>query len=484
MSSLASVVVPQQYPCFARSIAPNLISLSIELDRWPSWVGSTVGQPNTFTNQVLQNLADRTGTPPSLRIGGDSEDRSFADPSIAVVNSTFPPATPVVPYPEATINELGKDFYRLSSNVIDGTHFVWGVNLESQNYTNTAAQVEQLYDTFYGSNAIKHQTLEFLEVGNEPDRYAVASTPQAYVESWIAASNAVLQRVPNLASYPTTLQIGAYANYTLGNPWTIQSTLGADILASPAGSVVSRFVRHMYAGAFGYGPPIPSGSLMNKAAVRGNLTAQAAQVPFALGAGLTFALGETNSFANHGAPNISNAGEAAVWIVDFALQAATLNIERAYFHNGIGYAYNLFQPIALNNGSTPAHVQPAYYGALAVYEAIGKDGVSVAEFAVNSTHVASYGIYDKHQKLARVVLINSEIAPQGAGRNNTSIQLQGASKLKRLAIPSTTSLSGLTWGGQSFDTSDGKAQGKETWEKVSGGMIQTSASEVVVVQMK
>lgn len=490
--SLASVVVPSTYPCFARPIAPDLVSLSIELDRWPLWAGQSVGAPNTFTNQVLQNLADRTGRPPSLRIGGDSEDRSFYDPSVAggVSQSTFPPAAAVVPYPEATVDELGPDFYRLSGNIIDGTHFVWGVNLESGNVTNTALQVESLYDTFYGKHAIQGRPLDFLEIGNEPDRYATASTPAAYVAAWTAASNAVLERV-SLADYPTRIQIGAYANYSLGNPWTVQATLGADILASPAGSQVSRFVKHMYAGAFGYGPPPSSGDLMNKAAVRGNLTTQAAQAPFALQAGLTYALGETNSFANHGAPNVSNAGEAAVWIVDFALQAATLNVERAYFHNGIGYAYNLFQPVALNSsssgGSTPAHVQPAYYGALAVYEAIGKDGCTVAEFSVNSTHVAGYGIYTKQHELARVVLINSAVAPSdGSGRNSTSVHLPGASgsRVKRLAIPSTRALSGLTWGGQSFDTPDGKAQGKEVWEKVSGDVVETVASEVVVVEMK
>ena len=37
---------------------------------------------------------------------------------------------------------------------------------------------------------------------------------------------------------------------------------------------------------------------------------------------------------------MSNTAGAALWTIDYTLQAATLGIEELYFHDGIGYKYN------------------------------------------------------------------------------------------------------------------------------------------------
>ncbi len=50
---------------------------------------------------------------------------------------------------------------------------------------------------------------------------------------------------------------------------------------------------------------------------------------------------ETNSYSCHGAPNVSNTAGAAIWTLDYTLFASTINIERVFFHEGIGYKYNL-----------------------------------------------------------------------------------------------------------------------------------------------
>jgi hypothetical protein len=38
---------------------------------------------------------------------------------------------------------------------------------------------------------------------------------------------------------------------------------------------------------------------------------------------------------------VSNTAGAAIWALDYALQAATHGIHRVYFHEGIGFRYNL-----------------------------------------------------------------------------------------------------------------------------------------------
>lgn len=72
VSTNTSITLPASQPAWAEPLSPNLAGFSIEMDRWPLWSGAEVGQPNSFTNQVLQNLADRTGVPPFFRVGGES----------------------------------------------------------------------------------------------------------------------------------------------------------------------------------------------------------------------------------------------------------------------------------------------------------------------------------------------------------------------------------------------------------------------------
>ena len=49
---------------------------------------------------------------------------------------------------------------------------------------------------------------------------------------------------------------------------------------------------------------------------------------------------ETNSIACQGAPGVSNTAGAALWTIDYTLQAATLGIKELFFHQGVGYTYN------------------------------------------------------------------------------------------------------------------------------------------------
>lgn len=46
--------------------------------------------------------------------------------------------------------------------------------------------------------------------------------------------------------------------------------------------------------------------------------------------------------------------EAAIWLVDYALQLAFNGFSRAHFHNGIGYHYALIEPVAISEGPKAA----------------------------------------------------------------------------------------------------------------------------------
>jgi hypothetical protein len=64
--------IPSSRPPFAEKLSQGLIGFSIEMDRWTSWAGESVGKPNLFVNQVLGVMESFTGVPPPFRVGGPS----------------------------------------------------------------------------------------------------------------------------------------------------------------------------------------------------------------------------------------------------------------------------------------------------------------------------------------------------------------------------------------------------------------------------
>lgn len=164
---------------------------------------------------------------------------------------------------------------------------------------------------------------------------------------------------------------------------------------------------------------------------------------------------------SHGAPGLSNTAEAAIWAVDYMLQAATLGVSRVHFHNGLGYRYNIFQPAPnLQDGLniTRPHILPLYHAFLIVNEAIGNctqptnsdddrkcAAGYVAELGTLDGTLAAYGIWEE-ERLVRMVLIHSGLYQDGQrGRLDVKLESLGASrvKVKRLKTPKTEAYNGL-----------------------------------------
>ena len=87
---------------------------------------------------------------------------------------------------------------------------------------------------------------------------------------------------------------------------------------------------------------------MRKSNVRNNLTIFIPDIAATFAQGIGYVLGETNSYACHGTPGVSNTAGAAIWTLDYALFASTLGIQRIFFHDGIGFKYNLVSSIMLH----------------------------------------------------------------------------------------------------------------------------------------
>lgn len=81
-SATVQVQIPLTAPSNSTLLSKTLMSFSIEGDRWADWTGRQ--QRNQFFYNALMNLHGLTGQPPSIRVGGNSEDRTTFSSSVQV----------------------------------------------------------------------------------------------------------------------------------------------------------------------------------------------------------------------------------------------------------------------------------------------------------------------------------------------------------------------------------------------------------------
>ncbi|KAI0631256.1 glycoside hydrolase family 79 protein [Trametes polyzona] len=530
--SALRVSLPSSPPPNAQTLSPSLVSFSIEADRWPEWAG--VDSRNEFTHNAWQNYAALTGQPPSIRVGGDSADRTTWSPSVALSAAAFPPPTARTPYPEAASVAVGDAFYALARFLPRGTRTVWGVNLGADNATN-AADVARAVVRAFRSSEVRDAgvVLARLEVGNEPDIYNFTGlrsgvwTPELYVEQWAESAGPVAQ-VAGISGRDGPV---AFQGASFVAAFTPREVFDLGLLDTPPGKGISVISQHHYSvtEASCNGTQVSLEEFMRKNAIRGNLTIFEADIAATKARGLDYILGyiwtfmcaysavahagsfclasETSSTACHGTPGLSNTAGAALWTIDYALQAATLGIKEVFFHEGIGYPYNFIQPVSLNRSFTdgsplnppqPPHVQPPYYAGIVIGNLIGDTGAAqIVELPVNDADISGYASYE-NGKLARAVFVNLRAWLSGSTGPRPAVQLDldslnagGASQqhqtvsVRRLKIAFADDTQGLRWAGQSFETPDALPEGEIEEERVAvGAGVRLSATEAVLLSFK
>ncbi|KAG0708093.1 glycoside hydrolase family 79 protein [Suillus ampliporus] len=486
MVSAIEVTIPLVAPSGAALVMGNLVSLSIEQDRWVDWAGTT--EPNKFFNNVLDNLVQITNTPPFVRIGADSEDHTDFSYDIEYEEDIFPPSTAITPYPKATNITVGQGFYDIISHLPKGTQVHWGVNQREDNLTATYLETVALMNAFSSSAVVENNiTLKFIEVGDEADLYYIDKARnnswnvRGYVYEWEKFADNV-STTANLSNTSYTKLIGgAFAGSSHNNlsGFSPQAIFDIGILKSAAGQLIETISQHHYSGSLCTGDEAVLQDLMTKSYIRGNISLFSPDIEATIGNGLNYILGETNSMSCQGASNVSNTAGAALWLLDYSLYATQVGISRLHFHEGIGYKYNLIQPVTLNysiiDGSPIAalapHIQPPYYAAIIAAEAIGSSGTTQAvEIAIDENDVSGYAFYE-NGSLSKAVFINTIAYFAGAGeRNSTHIDFSFTGSgdtaeemcVKTLKIGYATDTTNLTWGGQTYETSDGRVSGPLT----------------------
>ncbi|KAA1467403.1 glycoside hydrolase family 79 protein [Dentipellis sp. KUC8613] len=498
-----SVSIPLTAPTSAPSVPGALISFSIEQDRWTDWIGTT--SRNDYWFNLLSNLKDITGEPPHIRIGADSEDHTDFSKTVQYSETIFPASNPTTPYPEATNVTVGSAYYQLASQLPSGTQVTWGVNFGTNNLTAAYLETQAIVSAFT-SSAMKSAgvTLESIEIGNEADLYKnnghrnSSFNIQNYVSQWTTFAQNVTA-VANAALGSKVALWGASfagSSHSATSGFSPQSAIQDGLLKSSAGEQIKTISQHHYEGSFCSGSNGLLQDLMSKSHTRGNLSSFSPDITAVQQQGLQYVLGETNSYSCHGAPGVSNVAGTALWGLDYALYATQIGVARVHFHEGIGYKYNFLQPITLTrsilDGSTlpsplAPHIQPLYYAAIIAGEAIGSSGSAKAvELSISNSQVAGYAFFEG-SALKRALFINFQSFVGGTrGSVHIAPTFSGGSKssmtVKRLAIPLANATSGVTWGGQTYETSDGKVSGSmnTTTVSVSAGFDLHDTEAVLV----
>ena len=215
LSAAALIRSPNQSSAICVKAAPPLeagvpleafVSYSIEFSSFPDFAGN-ISVPNTFSNNLLNNLGNLAGKNPYVRVGGNTQDYAVFNSSLGVasVGIIDPIKTPDYP----TTLSIGPAYFE-SYETWPGTKFIHGFNLGRNS---TVARKGLIDSVPYVCKALEGGKLAYWELGNEPDLYKTSSqghvrpanwTEQDYVNEWLhwtrAIRTAMQGTCPDLAS--------------------------------------------------------------------------------------------------------------------------------------------------------------------------------------------------------------------------------------------------------------------------------------------
>jgi hypothetical protein len=234
-----------------------------------------------------------------------------------------------------------------------------------------------------------------------------------------------------------------------------------------------------------------AGALMNRTAMFPLMAYHAGASAYSVAKGLPYVIGETNSIACQGLAGVSDVFGAAVWSVDYALYAASLNVSSLYWHMGTGYRYAPWQ--ATQNGTTTPGPRPLYYGNWFVAAALGRGSTQVVPI-VNTTSLAGYAIYAAQRQrstLRSIVLVNQDIfnfsTSATSERPSVAFQLptelcgaNAKASVQRLEGKGAEVREAITFAGRSVSL-NGEIQGKIAKEPVVDGIVTVKSTEAVLV---
>jgi hypothetical protein len=296
---------------------------------------------------------------------------------------------------------------------------------------------------------IGRQSLEALELGNEPELYgsfswyqtpAGRNVPARPARNWTFSS--YLHDFSRIArALPRATIAGPAAGSSL---W--MRRLSLFIRAEPR---VRLLTVHRYAlKRCGSSSNSTVSELLSNAASQGLARAVVRDTQTAHAHGLELRSDEINSIACGGQLGVSNTFAAALWALDTLFAMARVGIDGVNFHTEPGSFNELFSVTDVPGWE--ANVHPEYYGLMLFAQAAPKGArlLRIVGAARSRVHIWATRAADGE---LHVVLINKD--PRRS--HNITLQIPsapGPATIETLRAPSAYATTGVTLGGQTFGT--------------------------------
>lgn len=464
----ASIAIADTKPVSGASqiISPSFAGFGIETSNLFSFTG--FASTNKLSVNLLNNLANYTGTPPHIRIGGNTQDYilyndSYTDYGIG----TNPDPTGQGANPTDLLY-IGPKFFDALSRFPSNTPITYGLSLAyigSDYLDQITAMAKAVY------SGISNLNLVSFEIGNEPDLYLSNAfrngtwDGSVYTEQWLERAGAVYTEVLEPEGANSSFFETACTASTIGTSFELTDlvndgiTVTANSSSNPYVSSWNQHDYYYYIGVSTYA--LTMGGFMDLSTTPTQFASWVSQIQQGHTAGYPYALREMGVVGPIGYDGITNVFAASLWTLNFFLYAASLNISSVQMHMTDNSNASAWLPVE-KYGLQP-YVRPNYYAWAAFDQTIGCScQARVAALNLSSTptgyadHIGAYAVY-QNEALASIVLLNTVIA-------NISTSAKPTLTVS-LTLP--TSLAGQTLY-LSYLTADGAdAKNGTTWNGIS-----------------
>ncbi len=423
----------------------GFLGVALEVSTIPQWVGNatTPAQVNPVLVQLLRNL-NPVG-PPSIRIGGQSTDRSW-----------WP--VPNLNDPSGVTYAIGTSWAKAALLLAErlDAQYVMSVNLEADSTRISQYEAYQLLDVI-GTRYIK-----YFEVGNEPDLYT--HTPWYRVQKgkrvpWYVrvgtpyfARPAGFNEADFLAEWQQTLA-ALPPNVPLAGPDTASAQwIGPFSSLTGQTNRIGMLDSHAYAlfncvtdPSNAKYPSIPH--LLAQSSATRIVRGATEFAPTAEHEGIPFRIDEMGSVSCDGHAGVSDAFASALWATDALFEAARAGVSGVNLHSFPNSSNGLFD-LADTASGWVADVHPVYYGALMFAQA-DPEGARILSLSTGSPSTLRIWATIGEDHRVRVMLINTGPhrlvtihPPTGFGSRDGTVE--------RLLAPSVAARTGETIGGQTL----------------------------------
>ena len=501
----------------------SFASFSFEPAFWVEFFGN-YSTPNSLTFSLLDRIYERGGRP-IIRPGGITMDSMVFDPSAG------DPVRDTSPSGGVYRTTVGPDYYKSWSHFPNELKFV-----STLNFGNDSLEIAQgLADA---SVQYQPDRIKYFELGNEPTNYPESrwnDSTAAYVaqwKNWTSAIDASVNQTLAQQHDQARANFGAEQRWWASSATTDNSGLNVrpvDLI--PAGidsnDAVGEYSIHSY--PFATCDPARAAlatlpNILNHTdLVRYADDEIMPSARAALDAGREWVIGEFNSVACSGQPNVTDTFAQALWVVDSELIYAVRNASSVHLHQGATLVFQSSQQVnSAGDDGKPgfstydfvypvesekrgeARALPSFVAQLFLAEAFASpkqdQQMRVAELptpaGVDATRFAAYAFYNAQtHKLDKLALLNMNPyynSSSADSKNELGVTLDLSSLVphasrrkavvKRMTAPyvDEKDTDKVTWAGQSF--THGKAQGQMQTQQLSkNGHVKVRDSEAVLI---